>query len=418
MKRIVNNLICVLGLIYMGACSKSELPFVLRDTDKLSFGYAASSQTFTVCTNGDWNVSAEETDWITLTPSSGTGDGKTREVVTVEAKRNTGAARNGRIAINAAGQVVYIDLVQAEGFMVLGEPTLNKTLVKDVALAGAAVIIPYTRGVIDEDIEVALTVEGPGAAGIEPSHVTLQLAEEAGNLEVPLSGTPQTAGTVTLKVEFMGLAASLETRVHAVDPGSVIYLEQHFDQLVLGGDHVGKAAGLQLVGEWPTVDGKRVLPENPQLAVSGSPNTDGTGDYFNTMHPSFVAQRGLEGWTGMRVYERPGYPKIGTAGSTDGFLATPPLTAIEESDDIRVTFKAARWSENATADQNAKLVIKIANGGSAEIDGTEIDLSPTWQEYSFIVRNATPATVIGFYAKAQANNRFMVDDIVIRKSTD
>ena len=206
--------------------------------------------------------------------------------------------------------------------------------------------------------------------------------------------------------------------MHATGPGNVIYLQKNFDRLVLGGYHVGKAAGLHLVGEWPTVDGKRVLPENPEYATSGTANTDGTGDYFATMHPSFVADRGLEGWSGMRVYERPGYPKIGTAGSTDGYLATPPLSAIDGTDDIKVTFKAARWSENASSDQHAKLMIKISNGGTAEIEGTEIDLTPDWQEFTFIVQDATPETVIEFRAKAQANNRFMLDDIVVRKSTD
>lgn len=418
MKRLVSNLILVVVVAYFGACSKADLPFVLRSTDNLTFGYAASNQTFTVCTNGDWSVSAEDADWITLSPASGTGDGETREVVTVEAKRNMGDARTGRIAIHAAGDVIYIDLTQAEGHMILGEPALNKTLVKGVPLEGAVISLPYTKGVVDEDIAVSVSLTGPGAGGINSSELTVQLPEETGTLEVPLEGTPQADGTVIITVELLGLSASLESRVHATDPGSVIYLEQHFDLFVLGGDHVGKAAGLQLVGDWPTVDGKRVLPENPQLTTSGTPNTDGTGDYFNTMHPSFVTQRGLEGWTGMRVYERPGYPKVGTAGSTDGYLATPPLSEIDGTDDVRVTFKAARWSENATADQNAKLMVKISNGGTAEIEGTEIDLTPGWQEISFIIRGATPETVIEFRAKAQANNRFMLDDVVVRKSTD
>jgi len=418
MKRLIRNLILLVSMAYFGACAKAELPFVLRSTDNLAFGYAASTQTFTVCTNGDWSVSAEDADWVTLTPASGRGDGEAREVVTVAVKRNMGDARTGRVAINAAGGTIYVDLAQAEGHMVLGEPALNKTLVKGIELEGAAIAIPYTKGVVDEEIAVSVSLAGPGAEGIHASELTIQLSEETGTLEVPLEGMPQADGAITVTVELLGLSVSLESRVHATDPGNVVYLAQYFDAFVLGGDHVGKAPGLHLVGDWPTVDGKRVLPENPQLATSGTPNTDGTGDYFNTMHPSFVVQRGLEGWTGMRVYERPGYPKIGTAGSTDGYLATPPLNGIEGTDDIRVTFKTARWSENATADQNAKLIIKVVNGGTSEIEGMEIDLTPSWQEMTFIVRGATPETVIEFRAKAQGNNRFMLDDIVVRKSTD
>src|SRR5690606_28867395 len=155
--------------------------------------------------------------------------------------------------------------------------------------------------------------------------------------------------------------------------------------------------------------------ENPQLEVSGTANTDGTGDYFNTMHPSFVEARGLAGWSGRRVYERPGYVKISTAGSTDGYIATPPLSGIDGEDDVKVTFKAARWSQSEAEDQGAKIVIEVVNGGTADQVGVEIDLEPNWEEKEFVIRGATQETVIQFRAKPMANNRIMLDDIVVSK---
>lgn len=406
---------CLAVLLLYGACSEPEAPFVLRSTDNLVFGYSASDQTFTIATNGDWSVSTVDHEWITVTPASGRGDGETREVVTVSVSRNMSDAREGRVAINAAGDEIYIDVRQEEGHMVLGLPAINRTFVRGESLEDTYLTVPYSKGILDEDIVVSAEITGTGASGISIPDATIRLSEEEGSFDVPLQGIPDTEGEVNITVTLNDASVQLSTVVYDIDPGSVVYLEQDFNLLVLGGDHVGKAPGLHLVGDWPTVDGQRVLPENPLLEVRGTANTDGTGDYFNTMHPSFVEARGLAGWSGRRVYERPGYVKISTAGSTDGYIATPPLSEIDGEDDVKVTFKAARWSQSESEDQGAKLMIEVVNGGTVERVGAEIDLEPNWEEKEFVIRGATPETVIQFRAKPMANNRIMLDDIVVSR---
>src|SRR5690606_31695825 len=151
--------------------------------------------------------------------------------------------------------------------------------------------------------------------------------------------------------------------------------------------------------------GKRVLPETPVYIANGTRNTDGTGDYFSTMHPSFVTARGLAGWTGLRVYERPGYVKMGTSTSTDGFIATPKLTAITGWADVKIKFSAARWSENASLDQNATVTIKILNAGTSDEANKEITLTPSWENKEIVVERATAETVIEFRARNAANGR-------------
>ncbi len=418
---ILLQLAGVLGLLLSSACSKEEAPFIIRDTDMLSFSYAASVKTFTVCTDGDWSVSADQNDWVSFEPASGRGDGITREVVTVNLTRNLGSARSGRITILAAGREVFIDVTQDEGFMTFGNLSLTLPLALDESLQNAFIAVPYFKGLTGEGFMVTATVSGPGAGGINVPATTVTLTEENGTFYVPITGTPTTEGQVNVSLSMLGLTAGLQSAVIRSsnnDPAGTVYLEQRFDLLTLGGDHVGKAAGIHLVGAWPTVDGRRVLPPNPVFETSGTANTDGTGDYFSTMHASFVAARGLEGWTGLRVYERPGYLKISTAASTDGYIALPPLAAIAGVVDVKVTFKAARWSENASNDANAKLIIGILNAGTSTSVGPEISLIPTWEDKEFIVRGATAETVIQFKAKATGNNRFMVDDIVVSKIID
>src|SRR5690606_1024581 len=132
------------------------------------------------------------------------------------------------------------------------------------------------------------------------------------------------------------------------------------------------------------------------------------GDYFATMHPSFVASRGLGRWTGLRVYERPGYVKISTAGSTAGYIATPKLTPISGWADVKVKFSAARWSERTAADANATATVGVLN--AAIFDGAthEIMVSPSWSDREIIDERAPAETVFECRARDAANGRFLL----------
>lgn len=419
MKNIINLSAVVLLLSFMASCSKEDNePFLKRDTDNLTFQYTESTASFTVRTNGAWSLDLSEADWITADQTEGVGDGEKAQTVTVTAKRNVGEARQGVIKIIASSKQAAINISQAEGKVVFGTPYFTNALAPGFELEDVNLVIPYSKGGLSESAAVNVQVSGTGAPGIQVSNIEAEMSSENGEIKIPLTGTPTTAGPVTLKVQLLGQELTVNTSVKEqgnADPVGTIYLAQDFDLLVLGGDHVGGKAGIHLVGAWPTVDGKRVLPENPTFEASGTRNTDGTGDYFATMHPSFVAARGLAGWTGSRVYERPGYVKIGTTASTDGFIATPKLTAISGWADVKVKFTAARWSENASADKDATVTVRILNAGTSDEADQEITLSPSWEDKEIVVEKATAETVIQFRARNASNGRFMINNIEISK---
>lgn len=192
----------MLSVILTGlSCSNDEDPFVLRSTDALSFAYETSSQTFTVRSNGAWSVSSEN-DWITLEPASGKGDGVVYENVTVTVARNGGVDRSGKIAINAAGKEIYIDVKQSVGpIIAFGTPSLIGALQQNFATTNAKLSIPYSGAIGDEQFTVSVAASGVGAPGINPvSNYAVALSGRAGTIEVPLSGTPTTVGAVAFAI--------------------------------------------------------------------------------------------------------------------------------------------------------------------------------------------------------------------------
>ncbi|PRD55752.1 BACON domain-containing protein [Sphingobacterium gobiense] len=420
MKNFFYKGIAGLLFVFLLSCSKDEnnAPFLKRDTDQLSFAYGESRETFTVRTNGSWSIDLSEANWVSVDPIEGVGNGEDIQVITVTASRNIGDMRNGAIKIISGVKEALINISQEEGKVIFGTPYFTTGLVSNFPLEDTYLVIPYNKGGLGEGVTVSAEISGAGSIGIQVSPADVDMSSENGEVRLPITGTPTNDGQVTFNIQILGQTLTVNTAVREQgnsDPVGKIYLSQNFDMLILGGDHVGGTAGLHLEGSWPTVDGKRVLPANPVYVTSGTRNTDGTGDLFNTMHPSFVASRGLEGWTGLRVYERPGYVKISTAGSNDGYIATPPLTAITGWADVKVKFTAARWSENTNADADATVTLRVLNAGTSAEANQEIMLTPAWADKEIIVEGATAQTVIEFRARDASNGRFLLDNIEISK---
>lgn len=216
--------------------------------------------------------------------------------------------------------------------------------------------------------------------------------------------------------------------------GDVI-LAEDFSELIWGGDYVLDAPGYS--------SSKRGSLDS-FLKAEGEHLTDGDHYYyvpssteiglFNTMAAA-VANSRLKTWGG--VFEgpatsyacgRPGYVKLG-ASSYMVDLATPVLSSLPGTATIRLTFKAARYSTDATTaavnlitsstigEQNALTV-----GSSSQV--AKFD-TPTkageWKEYSFDIKNVTPSSRISIgttredgSAPGKKQHRMYVDDIKIQ----
>ncbi|NLO71611.1 MAG: BACON domain-containing protein [Porphyromonadaceae bacterium] len=402
--------ILIVSLCFVFSCKEEDEPFVLRDTDLLEFNYEASSQTFTVCTNGEWFARSED-NWITVSPESGVGDGVTREEVNVLVTRSTGNLRKGVVSISAAGKDLEISIIQEEGFLIFGKPYLSEPLAKGVSIEDISIMIPYSRAVGNEVLDVSFNSTG-ASAGISILENQVSLDGENGVVAIPLSGTPEETGEVLFALVLGGNTA-IEPLVTSVAKGPVkTYFEMNFNQLIMGGDHVAKVKGIVLDTDktpWIKDDNNKTeLPANPAYKESASGNTDGSSDIFATMGPIFRELRELSDWEGLRVYERPGYVKIGTAASTDGFIATPALSNIPGTEDVKVSFKAARWNE----DSGVKVLIEIQGEGTASVQEIDLD-NLEWELKEFLIEGASSNTRVTFKCFPGAGKRFCIDDIIV-----
>lgn len=410
---MINKLLLFMSLLMLclTSCKEEDTAFVLRSTDVMEFPYEASDQAFTICTNGSWKVESEDS-WITVSPASGTGNGESRENVTVQVTRNAGLARTGTISMQAAGKDLQITVVQKEGFLIFDAPYLSESLVKGKPIEDASILIPYSRAIGDESIQISCSLSG-ASVGIDVPRKQVPLSGEKGIIEVPLSGTPGEDGELIFTLSASGVESTIAPLVTTVAAENIrIYLEETFDLLVLGGDHVAKKVGKELdTSQTPWVkdaNNKNILPDNPVYKTTNTPNTDGTSDLFNTMGAAFREIRGISDWAGLRVYERPGYVKISTKSSTDGKLVTPALSAISGTENVSVSFSAAKWNEDAG------FAIRIEIEGTGTASPAEILLDhDDWRTKEFVITGASAATKIVFKAGEGEQKRFCLDNIKV-----
>lgn len=101
-------------------------------------------------------------------------------------------------------------------------------------------------------------ISGPGAAGIQVPNTQVDMSNDAGEVRIPVTGTPTQVGMVNIGITLLGQTVSVNSEVKPqgnTDPVGTVYLSQDFNLLVLEVID-NKAAGLQLQGDWATLGWK------------------------------------------------------------------------------------------------------------------------------------------------------------------
>lgn len=396
----------VAAVLLSPGCSDDPDVSVTRDTDELNFAYSVSTQSFTVRTDGNWNLSTED-DWIHTDPAQGVGNGHNYQYINVTVDRNTGEKRTGEILIHAAGRDLKVFIHQDDGIFAMKQAYVLGTLLEGEQISGIYVAIPYEKALGTELMDVEVELDGEGAPGIKCEPVEGEKLQEGdGEVLVALSGTPRSMGdidiNVTIKLSTQETPVIQETRSF-VSSENIIY-EMTFDKLIWGGDYVANKTGM-----YPGNQSLDVTPDTPATTVATA-GQDGSGDFFNAgMNPAFTADRGLAEWTGSKVYEHPGYPKMGT-GSALGWIMAPALNfqalGLSEPQNIFVQFDYCRWDG-----EQDDIVVTAENAGSMPETQLEKDHSKrTWQSIVFKVTDATSATRIKISGTKAGNNRFFIDN--------
>lgn len=95
------------------------------------------------------------------------------------------------------------DRFGGEATFSFGTPEFTATTIKaGTAIVDGKITIPYTAATGSETYNITVAVSGDAAAGIDPitTAVTKTLAAGSGSIELPITGTPTTAGTVTFTI--------------------------------------------------------------------------------------------------------------------------------------------------------------------------------------------------------------------------
>ena len=216
MKRILIAICALAAVISVGSCQNEE-EYLVRETDVVRFDTPReNNRKITLRCLGAWKtVVPEGSEWVSTTPSEGVGDGS-MEFISVNAAVNRGAERTATIYLENGGKQYPITVSQSDGTVVWGELTLTGDLVEN-EIVSAMLNLPYSNTIGDENVEVTCEVSGT-VSGLEISPVSVQLGEDAGNIEIPVSGTPSGNGNITINASVDGVqVASVGAKVYGAD---------------------------------------------------------------------------------------------------------------------------------------------------------------------------------------------------------
>ena len=224
---------------------------------------------------GAWSASVackdatgqETAAWLRLDPAEGVGNGKDYQWITAIANRNLGGEREAVITIVGATRG---DAVEVKVTQDDGTFTVKKPVLsgdlKANVVSNALLAVEYDKAKGGEPVEITFTFDGDNRGLAIKDYTGTIEGEGSGKIELPITGTPSDIGVVKLNMKM-------------------------------------------------TIEGKTIFDDVISL---------------NIQSETFRINRDLVGWQGERVYEHPGYIKLGT-GSNNGWIQTPKMDKLSSA---------------------------------------------------------------------------------------
>lgn len=412
-----------IGASFLTSCSEEAESPLKRATDAVELTYnAGASSKISVRYAGQWSTRIECRDadgnaadaWFQASPSEGIGDGKEYQWIEILAERNSGDRRTGTLYLIGGGQEQAISVTQADGHFSVSDPVISGTL-KAGEASSATLEISWDKAFGAEEVSVSAKLGG-ASEGLSIEPLTEYTIEKEGNgsLSIPLSGTPASLGEITCSVVFkMNGETKFEGDITAAVSSSNEIFSESFGKFVWGGNYDQNKPGLAPDGKQAgaTYNGTEI--GDGQVTAG----TDGAMDAFGTMTEEYRVNRGIEKWTGSKVYEHPGYLKLGT-GSAGGWIMTPELTALSSApEDVVVSMDLLRFdNENGTYIVTAEGAGTVTNGiiSSTVLPAQTSAKDRKWTTLTFNVKGATNKTRIKLACeKSAAGYRINLDNVKV-----
>ena len=103
MKTNILSPLFLLPILFMVSC-QGESDFVSREETRVSVDCLSQSVEQNIRARGEWNIDLNGTEWISVSPDRGTGDGVHYQMYSINVEYNKGGSREGTIYI-CQGQV-------------------------------------------------------------------------------------------------------------------------------------------------------------------------------------------------------------------------------------------------------------------------------------------------------------------------
>ncbi len=188
--------------------------------------------------------------------------------------------------------------------------------------------IVYDKAFGKEVVEIEATLDGVAAEGLSISSPYRSAIEDegSGTISLPITGVPVALGELVCHVTFkLDGVVKFQGEISGSVSSSNEVFRMGFDLFKWGGDYPNNKKGPGANGSSTadaTFDGtEEALPDQ---ITAGS---DGTKDVFKSMSDQYRINRGVEKWSGERVYEHPGYVKLGVTAN-GGWIMTPELESL------------------------------------------------------------------------------------------
>ncbi len=354
----------LLSLFLLSSCKEEPLvedPYfsIEGDPTGLTVDKASKTETYVVRSNRPWQiVNKEGVDWIKAFPDKGEDDGIFKIIVDANETFFTRIS-NFAFVVDGTEQPVLFRVEQSGS-----EPYITPHEPVSIPAAGGEVFVDVVSNVdwtysLDDDTwlsEVSVTSE----------KITFNAQENE-------SIDPR---EVTLTLTATDFPEVVETVVLTQSPGTVV-LEEDFSWLSYGNVIFYNTTGETRIDNW--------TQEQLDMGWTSTINTvDGSGS------------------TAM-LYARTGFVKLGKT-SYGGDLISPPLSKLDGTQDVTVTFKAIPYMTKAgTMDDNV-LKVSVIGPGTVSQEQFIID---NWQVYPEDEGTHTDYC-IGMWSAPEATHTFTI----------
>mgnify|MGYP003668143605 CR=1 FL=1 len=393
------RILCISALFFISiiftSCnnddSVSEAPYftIEENPTGLTVGVNGDTKSYVVRSNRPWKIVEQgEADWVKAFPAEGEDDGifeiNVQENITFDARTvNYAFVVDGKeqptlFRVDQEANVPFINVDDvSDGITV---PSIGGNFSINV---NANVVWTYT---IDNDSW--LTQET-----MSDNEIILTAAKNRGDER-----------SVTLTVKSSQYPNLNKQIIITQSPGNII-LEENFDWLAYGSTIFYTTGGETRMDSWTSEELDR-----------GWTSTENT----------FTSNQKV-------VYARTGFLKLGKTGY-GGDLISRPLSSLDETTTVRVTFKAVPYKTKGGTQDDNTLKVGVVGPGSTNINSLTIDNWPDydtdpectaiWESdtanYEFTVTGATSETQIRFLGGdfdlrgiGKGKNRIFLDDIKV-----